>query len=60
MERTEKQKKVIILYFIIFLLGIFAMCPLFFYWLLPDIKEIEEIKKSTYETFNKINTIKNR
>ncbi|MDR2411445.1 MAG: hypothetical protein LBD88_02460 [Candidatus Peribacteria bacterium] len=60
MERTNKQKKVIILYFVIFLLGIFATSLLFFYYLLPDIKEIEEIKNSTYETFTKVNAIKNK
>jgi hypothetical protein len=60
MEKTEKQKRLIIIHLTAFLLAVLVIFGLFFFYLFPNIREIQEIKNSAYNTFTDLNTIEKR
>ncbi|MDR1945362.1 MAG: hypothetical protein LBQ59_04835 [Candidatus Peribacteria bacterium] len=60
MERTKKQKKLIIVHLSVFVLFMLVIGIFSYLYLLPNIKEIQGIKNSTYATFIDINMIEKK
>lgn len=59
MERTKKEENLIITYFVIFLILLIWVLIVFFSYIFPNIKRIEEIKDESlnvYETFVRVQT----
>lgn len=57
MERTKKQEQLIVINLVVFLVLLWGMVLGFFLYLLPQIRYIEEDKKTTLAEFNNLNSI---
>ena len=60
MERTKKEEKLIVTYFWIFLILLIAMIIIFFSYIYPKIKKVEQIKNETQYIYQDVARIQNQ